>query len=262
MIDNEATFKRFGYYADDLKPKSNKLIVRICDGCGKSKEIEKFNALNLCKSCGKKGKNYKLKIILTCEQCNNKFEVYPSRKNQKFCNKKCKGEWMNDQKGKNSPHWQGGKVTLICKQCNNKYQSAQSKNQKFCSKECQSKYKSENNISENHWNWQGGISGGKYCFKFNTPLKTQIREKYNNCDYISGLHTLICNKNRKLDVHHIDYNKSQGCDGSKWKLIPLSKSNHIKTNTNRPFWNHLFIYSLEIDKEYYTDNKVNIWEMI
>ena len=93
----------------------------------------------------------------------------------------------------------------------------------------------------------------KYCYKFNNQLKIQIRNKYNNCDYISGIHKDICNKERSLDVHHVDYDKMQGC-GKNFNLIPLSHVNHSKTNTNRLFWNRLFIYSLEIDKTYYGDD--------
>lgn len=90
----------------------------------------------------------------------------------------------------------------------------------------------------------------KYCYKFNETLKQQIRNKYNDCDYISGLHKNICNKRVNLDVHHVDYDKEQGC-GKNFNLIPLNKSNHSKTNKNRYFWNKLFIYSLGYDNEYY-----------
>ena len=106
---------------------------------------------------------------------------------------------------------------------------------------------------EKHWNWKGGVSSDPYCAKFNEEIKTVIREQYDNCDYISGLHKDICNSGLNLDIHHIDYNKMQGCDGHKWGLIPLSHSNHTKTNFNRPFWNLLFIYALEYDKIYYPD---------
>lgn len=91
----------------------------------------------------------------------------------------------------------------------------------------------------------------KYCSKFNEFLKTKIRNKYNNCDYISGIHKDICSPNQELSVHHVNYDKQCGCDGSRCELIPLSRRNHIKTNYNRSFWNRLFIYSLEYDKEYY-----------
>ena len=110
---------------------------------------------------------------------------------------------------------------------------------------------------ENAPNWQGGISFGEYCPKFNNDIKQQIRNKYDNCDYISGIHASICNPHRKLDVHHVDYNKLQGCDEHEWILIPLSHSNHVRTNYNRQFWNTLFTYSLQYDGEYYREEDRN-----
>ena len=101
--------------------------------------------------------------------------------------------------------------------------------------------------------FNGFISEQKYCSKFNESLKQSIRDKYNNCDYISGIHKDICSPIRNLSVHHVNYDKQCGCDGNKCKLIPLSNSNHVKTNTNRVFWNKLFKYSLEYDKEYYKE---------
>lgn len=110
-------------------------------------------------------------------------------------------------------------------------------------------------------NWIGFVSFGEYCPKFNEKLKRQIRDQYNNCDYMSGLPVTICNNDRNLDVHHIDYNKQQGCNDHEWRLIPLSRSNHVKTNVNRSFWNRLFTYSLQYDETYYEDELINIWEM-
>lgn len=101
--------------------------------------------------------------------------------------------------------------------------------------------------------WTGFISFNKYCPKFNEKLKQQVRDKYNNCDYMSGLPATICNPHRKLDVHHVDYNKQQGCDDHEWRLIPLSRKNHAKTNRNRSFWNCLFTYALQYDETYYED---------
>lgn len=82
-------------------------------------------------------------------------------------------------------------------------------------------------------NWKGGIKHEKkYCYKFNDTLRQQIRDKYmNKC--------FLCNKTKEengmeLDVHHIDYNKDQGCNNEHdWKLIPLCRSCHMKTNGNK-----------------------------
>lgn len=90
--------------------------------------------------------------------------------------------------------------------------------------------------------WNGGTSFGIYCPKFNFQKKEEIRNKYNRC-------CIICNKPEtqnltrkgkqlKLDVHHIDYNKEQGCENHQWRLVPLCKSCHSKTshNNSRYIW--------------------------
>ena len=118
-------------------------------------------------------------------------------------------------------------------------------------------------VGENGANWQGGISFEPYCSKFTEQLKQQIRDFYNNCDYFSGLPVGVCNiingKVNKLSIHHVDYNKMQGCDVHKWGLIPLSHKNHVKTNGNRSFWERLICYALEYDKTYYTDEIKDIF---
>ena len=89
---------------------------------------------------------------------------------------------------------------------------------------------------KDHPNWKGGIAFGKYCPKFNKKLKEEVREKF-------GRKCYLCPKTekengKKLDVHHCDYNKGQGC-GQKWSLIPLCHKCHIKTNFNRWYWFNL-----------------------
>jgi hypothetical protein len=105
-------------------------------------------------------------------------------------------------------------------------------------------------------NWKGGISFEPYCKKFTNELKQQVRDLYNNCDFISGLPDYVCNvlngKVWGLDIHHIDGNKNQGCDDVEWKLIPLSRCNHSRINGSISiFWEKLICYALEYDETYY-----------
>ena len=258
------------------------MITLICQQCGNKFKVLKTRK-NKAKFCsakcmgkyksinniGKKAGGWKGgDIILICKHCEKKYEVPQSRKDKsKFCSKKCSNKWKSENLvGENNPMWNGGLVTKVCEICGKEYKVKSTDIGKFCSYECYGKYQSIYRTGKNSPSWKGGLSFKPYCIKFNESLKIQIREQYNNCDYISGLHkdiyNIINNKVRNLDVHHIDYDKEQGCNDKKFKLIPLSKSNHGKTNKNRSFWNQLFIYSLEYDKKYYSDNKVNIWEMI
>ena len=51
MIFEDATKEAFGYYASELKPKSNCLIVSACILCGEIKVIAKQNYKRFCRSC-------------------------------------------------------------------------------------------------------------------------------------------------------------------------------------------------------------------
>jgi len=89
-------------------------------------------------------------------------------------------------------------------------------------------------------NWQGGLSRYGYPWYFNNELKNKIRKRDNfTCKN--------CNKNeelfyRKLDVHHIDYNK-ENCNEN--NLITLCIYCHLKTNTNRDYWYAYYRYIIE-----------------
>ena len=187
-------------------------------------------------------------IIINCDKCGK----------ERKCHKKdyrslCGSCACKNRNGKNNSNWKQ-KIILICKQCNKKFEVIPSlKNKPFCSQTCYNKWLSINTAGEKSIFWIGGLSFGKYCYKFNESLKQQIRNQYNNCDYISGIHKDICSPNQELSVHHVNYDKQCGCNESKCKLIPLCASNHIRTNFNRSFWNRLFKYSLKIDEELYND---------
>jgi hypothetical protein len=89
--------------------------------------------------------------------------------------------------------------------------------------------------------WRGGISFGKYCPKFNRYLKEEVRDAFDHRCYVCGAEE----NGTKLDVHHCDYNKGQGC-GKGWALIPLCKSCHAKTGFRRYYWfNRLANYWVE-----------------
>ncbi len=100
--------------------------------------------------------------------------------------------------------------------------------------------------------WLGGISYEPYDKTFNEDFKEQIRNRDNKECLICGLQEK--DSFRKLDIHHIDYNKKfsviQNC-GS------LCASCHSKTTINRNHW-ILFFQSL-LNEKYgynYSDNKI------
>jgi hypothetical protein len=58
MLLEEETYKKFGYYARDLAPKSNKSILAACDECGKIREMKKSQYRAFCRSCARKGEKH------------------------------------------------------------------------------------------------------------------------------------------------------------------------------------------------------------
>lgn len=111
---------------------------------------------------------------------------------------------------------------------------------------------------ENASGWKGGTSFAPYCPKFNESKKEEIRNKYNRCCIICGKSEQdnIINsgqnkgKIKKLHVHHVDYNKNQGCSGHIWKLTPLCMSCHGKTTSgNRQLWESKICEILKLNGE-------------
>lgn len=93
---------------------------------------------------------------------------------------------------------------------------------------------------ENHPNWKGGYSESPYCDKWTDSLKEKIRNKNDRVCFICG--KTEDDNGKRLSVHHIDYNKMQGCEDNiqvkkyKFNLIPLCVSCHSRTNNNRYYW--------------------------
>lgn len=97
----------------------------------------------------------------------------------------------------------------------------------------------------NNPNWQGGISGEpQYVKDWTYSLKEAIRERDNYvCQICSSPQE---EQNRKLHIHHIDYDKTN-CNPD--NLISLCHSCHVKTNNkDREKWKHIFKNKMKIIK--------------
>ncbi len=92
MIDEEETFRQYGYHACDLSRHSGKRIIAICNDCGKIREITKDDYHDLCRSCamqGVKNHNYGQHLSATHKQKiadaekgekNHNYGTHPSEK--------------------------------------------------------------------------------------------------------------------------------------------------------------------------------------
>ena len=78
--------------------------------------------------------------------------------------------------------------------------------------------------------WEGYAKDHPYCPKFNESCRESNREKYDRKCFICGKpeseNITKSGKVRKLSVHHCDMDRGQGCNGVRWKLIPLCLKHH------------------------------------
>ena len=83
--------------------------------------------------------------------------------------------------------------------------------------------------------WESYACKSPYCPLFNNDCKESNRDKYGRRCFICGLpesENITKNgKHLKLAVHHVDMNKQQGCDGVRWKLVPICLKHHRKSHS-------------------------------
>lgn len=107
----------------------------------------------------------------------------------------------------------------------------------------------QQNISYDEW--EGFITKQPYCPAFNETCKESNRAKYNRECFICGLSENENNTKagtlKKLSVHHIDMDRGQGCDGKRWKLVPLCLHCHGKVHSN--LWQNRITYLLNVSSK-------------
>jgi hypothetical protein len=94
-----------------------------------------------------------------------------------------------------------------------------------------------------HYAYKGGRTPQIYPTDWNNILKEQIRARDNYTCQECGCPEIECN--RRLDVHHIDYDKN---NLDKNNLISLCRRCHNKTNHNREYWERYFTNKEEINE--------------
>ena len=94
-------------------------------------------------------------------------------------------------------------------------------------------------IGQNNPMWKGGISFEPYSLDWTKTLKRSIRERDNYTCQLCGRTQIeeLEMIEKKLPVHHIDYNKK---DCNPINLITLCNSCNSKVNSNREFWTEYF----------------------
>lgn len=210
----------------------------------------------------------KTRVIKNCLLCGGLFEVQLSRiKNNrgKYCSKECSSRSLigrkkffsyshckNLSKVKHTKEWnkkvsmaQIGKIISIEQRLKiSKTLTGRKRPREECinvsigmkkSKAVQNHLKNLNQPGEKAPNWQGGLSYEIYPLGWNRTFKKQIRIKDKYKCKKCGISECKCY--RKLDVHHIDYDKR---NLTPLNLIALCHRCHMKTNFNREYWKEYF----------------------
>lgn len=240
MIDEYWTWTFYGYHSDGWADGSHKPIVVVCDECGKYRVLRKCDYRDLCKQCALRaqvGENHpffgKRHTPQTKKMISEKKQgVHPTEETRKKMSVSGKNkpprsqEWRdNISKAtigkKHKPFTDEGRANMSKSQKGKKMPPRTDEHKQHLSAA---------NQGIPYEEWDGFVANGAYCEKFDDACRERIREKYNHRCYICDKpQEENANKNgkvRKLDVHHVDKNKNQGCDGVQWKLIPLCMHCH------------------------------------
>ena len=93
-------------------------------------------------------------------------------------------------------------------------------------------------------NWNGGVSKEGYSHLFTKQLKDRIRKRDGYaCQNCNVGFSLLKKKPRTLDVHHIDYDKSN-CE--ECNLITLCNKCNLLANIDRDYWYALYAYKIAL----------------
>lgn len=95
--------------------------------------------------------------------------------------------------------------------------------------------------------WEKYASEQLYCSLFNEKCRESNREKYDRRCFLTGLpekeNITSTGKQKKLSVHHYDMDKGQGCNGKRWKLVPLCMKWYSRSHTKE--WEARITWLLE-----------------
>jgi endogenous inhibitor of DNA gyrase (YacG/DUF329 family) len=206
MIDEERTMELFGYTSDELRPKSAKPIIAVCDDCGMYRNVAKYGYRDLCMPCSKSGSNnslWKPRLKMICLQCGKTFEVKQSKPNTKFCSMKCCGKWNSlNMVGKNGANWRGGKAEVVCEQCGKYFDVfPYNSDARFCSKKCYGQWASLNMVGENSAHWNGGITSWRNMLWYSRPYNAWRGAVFERDGYTCQMCSDFAGGN--LQAHHI-----------------------------------------------------------
>lgn len=187
--------------------------TRICQTCNKSFSVRKTvirqGGGKYCSyPCFYRRSQKTVKLTRACPVCGRTFETFPSM----LCTH-CSIECYEQSRERN---------TEVCEICGKTFEAAPASKRRFCSRRC---------MAENM-----RVPGSDRCeyVGFTESLKEKIRKRDNRTCQLCGKSEA---NNARLDVHHINYQKS---DDQESNLISLCHSCHSSTHHKRGYWMQYF----------------------
>ena len=153
-------------------------------------------------------------VNLACELCGKTFQVKKCHKDRaRFCSMGCANIYQ-----KTHPYCVGERIQRIsknCRLCGKEMFLVPSRVERtiFCSSICHFAWRSNSTKSDGNPNWRGGTSRMPYPYNW-----ADISRKVRHRDDATCQNPHCDGSDRRMVVHHIDYNKSN-VDGS--NLITL-----------------------------------------
>jgi hypothetical protein len=217
MIDEYWTWVFYGYHSNDLKTQSNKPIVARCDGCCQYRVLTIQGYNELCKLCASHARKGIPRPPFSEEWKNNISTSAKGKKRTPFTDEHRHNMSIAAERRIRKP---------VSDEARRNISIAGQKRPPMT--DIAKQHHSAGAQKIHYEDWNGYAVQGQYCEKFDEACKERIREKYNRLCF-------VCDKNeenngRRLDVHHVDMNKDQGCNRNEWKLVPLCKSCHGKAH--------------------------------
>lgn len=183
MIDEARTLEMFGYTSDELKPRSHKKVVAVCDECDSVRRVNMGAYRELCHSCALTKANIKR----AAPSDHNVRSIDDGETFRRF------GHHAYDL----SPN-SAGIVVAVCVGCGKVRETPKQFYADLCHP-CRNK--SANNRQKvsatrqgmSYNDWDGYATEHKYCYKFNEDCRERNRSKY-------GYRYFVCGKPQSENV--------------------------------------------------------------
>lgn len=194
MINEEETFRTYGYRSTGLSYGSHKLVMRICERCGQARWLEFRAVRSFCDPCSTilnnesraadiPPKNDLVNYYTTCKKSVSKVgDIYG-------CSNTLILKWLMfyDIPIRTSAEaiverWSGykhktpGKLSYICEHCGKGFECYPSQKHRFCSRGCHHAFFS----GKNHPSWEGGkiMIHCKQCKRKYYVYKSRAEKKF------------------------------------------------------------------------------------